>query len=84
MKNFDLISKTKRVIKMADQNAVNFYYLSDVTWNLSKFFDHIGNEKMSKCIRTNFARYRNDKSYSKRMVPVLERAYSNLLRVSVI
>lgn len=84
MKNFDLISKTKRVIKMADQNAVNYYYLSDLTWNLTQFFDRVGNEKMSKTIRSNFARYRNDKSYSKRMVPVLERAYNNLLKVSAV
>lgn len=84
MKKLDLISKTKRVIKMADQNAVNYYYLSDLTWNLSQFFDKVGNEKMSKSIKTNFARYRSDKTYSKRMVPVLERAYSTLLKVSAV
>lgn len=81
MKNFDLINKTKQVIKQADQNLANFEYLSNVTWDLHKLLSSCGKEKLCRNLRQSYAKYRMQKSYSKRMVPVLERAYVELVKL---
>jgi hypothetical protein len=81
MKNFELISKTKQVIKQADQNVANFEHLSNITWNLHQLLASYGKEKLCKSIRQNYARYRQQKTYSKQMVPVLERAYVALVNI---
>lgn len=81
MKNFELISKTKQVIKQADQNVANFEHLSNITWNLHQLLASYGKEKLCRNLRQNYAKYRVHKSYSKQMVPVLERAYVALVNI---
>jgi hypothetical protein len=81
MKKLDLIGKTRQLIKQADQNVANFEYLSSVTWSIHQLLASCGKEKLCKNLRQNYAKYRMHKTYSRQMVPVLERAYVELVKI---